>query len=363
MAILIFIETPPLSYARMLTRLAKKRVEQAGQSQRDNRSSSPDPAPTTPSNHSIVSDDDDEQRLVSDDDSFEDDILLVHGASQPSQEPQKAASKDKAKAKVQSTPYAHGSASHSVVELQTQDGQKHKIDEADAYLKDDLRHRIFIEFETFLVKILHLPDNWRVSLESDIVAVQNDAEYRTLFKGYLDVCNEVGTGIEKERELYRPHTDLCNRVIDVLHGQPTSEVGEEDVIRFDPIDPYVVRGSVVKPDIVGVLRVLFRTSEGIKAHKFIQTIGDKSNPIVVVEPDPNGDKSKESKTTRNQHANDIPGWPQVLEVKEMKGTDDTIDEGSDAIRLKTKGKIVFAERDAFVLILVVRRQGSVDDST
>ncbi|KAK0490340.1 hypothetical protein IW261DRAFT_1412902 [Armillaria novae-zelandiae] len=38
-----------------------------------------------------------------------------------------------------------------------------------------------------------------------------------------------------------------------------------------------------------------------------------------------------------KHANYIPGWPQVLEVKQTKGAGDTIDKGYDAIRLKTKG--------------------------
>lgn len=162
-------------------------------------------------------------------------------------------------------------------------------------------------------------------------------------------CDAIGTGIEKERELYRPHADLCNHVIDVLQGRPNLMVQEGGVIRFDRIDPYVVRGStaMVKPDIVGVLRILFNTPEGIAAHEFINTIGDKSN-TVVDEPNPNGDKSKESKSQR-KHTDYIPGWPHVLEVKEMKGTDDTIDEGYDAIRLKTKGKIFFAEANVFCI--------------
>ncbi|KAK0498092.1 hypothetical protein EDD18DRAFT_1461191 [Armillaria luteobubalina] len=337
MTILIFIETPLLFYARMQTHLAKKRVEQTGQSRRDNRSSSPDPVPATPSDHSDASDNGDEQLVVSDDDNFEDEISLLREASQPAQmprTPQKAASKDNTTTDVQSTPYAHGSASHSVAELQTQDGQNHKMDEADAYLKDDLRHRIFVEFDTFLVKILHLPADWRVSLKSNIATVQEDEKYRSYFKDYLDLCNNVGTGIDKERKLYRPHADLCNRVIDVLHRQSTPKVGKEDLIQFFPIDPYVVRGSMamVKPDMVGILHILLSTPEGVEAHSFIKTIGDKSTTAIVVESDPNGDKSKESKNTRNH----IPGWPQLLEVKEMKGTDDTIDEGSDAIRLKTK---------------------------
>ncbi|KAK0479930.1 hypothetical protein EDD18DRAFT_841061 [Armillaria luteobubalina] len=337
MTILIFIETPLLFYARMQTHLAKKRVEQTGQSRRDSRSSSPDPVPATPSDHSDASDNDDEQLVVSDDDNFEDEISPLREASQPAQmprTPQKAASKDNTTTEVQSTPYAHGSASHSVAKLQTQDGQNHKMDEPDAYLKDDLRHRIFVEFDTFLVKVLHLPADWRVSLKSNIATVQEDEKYRTYFRDYLDLCNNVGTGIDKERKLYRPHADLCNRVIDVLHRQSTSKVGEEDLIQFFPIDPYVVRGSMamVKPDMVGILHILLSTPEGIEAHNFIKTIGDKSTTAIVVESDPNGDKSKESKNTRNH----IPGWPQLLEVKEMKGTDDTIDEGSDAIRLKTK---------------------------
>ncbi|KAK0490311.1 hypothetical protein IW261DRAFT_1601190 [Armillaria novae-zelandiae] len=281
MAMSIYIETLPLSYARMLTRLAKKREEQAGQSQR---------VPQTP---------------------------------------QKAASRDKARAEVQSTQYSHESTSYLVAELQTQDGQIHNMDEADSYLKDDLRYQIFIEFETFLVNFIHLPDNWRVALESDIAAVQNDAKFRTSLTDYLRLCDEVGTGIDKERELYRPHAELCRHVIDVLQSQHTSEVPEGDQIRFHRVDPYVVRGSMamLKPDIVGVM--------------------DKLLPVVVAKPNPKDDKSKGSKDPRRH----IPGWPQVLELKEMKGTD----EGSNAIRLKTKGKIIFAEADTARIILTYLR--------
>ncbi|PBK60806.1 hypothetical protein ARMSODRAFT_982044 [Armillaria solidipes] len=284
--------------------------------------------------------DNDEQLSLSDDDNSEDDILPVHGASQPAQEPQKAALKDKGKVKAKSTPYAHESASHSVIELQTQDGQDHKIDETDAYLKDDLRHRIFIEFEMFLVNILHLPTNWRVSLKK----TKGSETYFWLACGYV-MWSEQGT--KKKGSYIILMWTYAIMSIDVLQGWLTSKVPEGDLIRFDHIDPYVVRGSMemVKPDIVGMLRMLFSTPGGIAAQEFINTIGYKSNTSID-EPNPNGDKSKESKSKR-KHANYIPEWPHVLEVKEMKGTDDTIDEGYDAIRLKTKGKIFFAEANVF----------------
>ncbi|KAK0191591.1 hypothetical protein F5146DRAFT_1121775 [Armillaria mellea] len=297
MAILIFIEAPPHFYARMQTRSSTSK-RSAEQPQQHHCSLSPDTVPTTPLNRSVASDEEEEDETdLSDDEDDEDDMSPVHGASQP-QTPQNAASKDKGKAKVQSTPYAHGSASHSVVELQTQDGLNHKIDEADAFLKDDLRHRIFIEFETFLVKT-------GASLSSlKVATVQKDETFRTLFVEYLRLCDVVGTGIDKEKELRLPKL----------------RVDEGDLIQFNRIDPYPVRGSTVKPDMVGMLRVLFNSAEGTAAHEFIKTIGDKS---------------EQSKGTR-KHDDNIPGWPQVVEVKEMKGTDDAIDEGYDAIRLKTK---------------------------
>ncbi|KAK0191583.1 hypothetical protein F5146DRAFT_1121769 [Armillaria mellea] len=256
------------------------------QPQQHHCSLSPDTVPTTPPNRSAASDDVIDELDLSDDEDDEDDMLPVHRASQP-QTPQNAASKDKGKAKAQSTPYVRGSASHSVVELQTQDDQNHKFDEADAFLKDDLRHRIFIKFETFLVKVLHLPTDWRVSLKSEIATVQKDETFRTLFLDYLRLCDVVGTGIEKERELYRSHVDLCNHVIDALQRLPNLHVDEDKLIQFNRIDPYPVRGSTVKPDMVGMLRVLSNSAE-------------------------------------------------VVEVKEVKGADDAIVEGYDAIRLKTK---------------------------
>ncbi|KAK0478898.1 hypothetical protein IW261DRAFT_1481568 [Armillaria novae-zelandiae] len=68
---------------------------------------------------------------------------------------------------------------------------------------------------------------------------------------YLRICGVVGTEMEKQRELYRLHADLYNHVIDVLKGRPALKVPECDLVQFDYIDPFVVRGSmaVVKPDI------------------------------------------------------------------------------------------------------------------
>ncbi|KAK0498106.1 hypothetical protein EDD18DRAFT_1156315 [Armillaria luteobubalina] len=259
----------------MQTRLSElKRAGRTGQSWGGNRSLSPDPVPAIPSNHS------------SDDDSFEDGILPVHRASQPVQMPQKAG-------RGNCTPYARGSASHRVVELQTQDGQNHKIDEADAYLKDDLRHRIFIEFETFVINILHLPADWCVSLELDIAAVQKDEKFRASLGAYRCLYDMVGTGIEQERELYHAHANLCNHVVHLLQGRLALKVRGYDLNRLECIDPYVVRGSttMAKPGIVSVLCILFSTPQGIEADKFIKTIGDKS---------------KESKSTR-KHADYISG--------------------------------------------------------
>ncbi|KAK0475945.1 hypothetical protein EDD18DRAFT_1366867 [Armillaria luteobubalina] len=95
------------------------------------------------------------------------------------------------------------SASAEEEELQTQDGQNRKIDEDDTNLKDDLQHRIFIDFETFLVNILHRPTNWHVALGLDIATVQKDDKFQTSFGGYLCLCDVVGTGMEKESSQYR----------------------------------------------------------------------------------------------------------------------------------------------------------------
>ncbi|KAG7446129.1 uncharacterized protein BT62DRAFT_1076518 [Guyanagaster necrorhizus] len=301
MAVVIFIGAPPPSYARKTTRLlaskraARRRMEAL--QYRDNRSSSLEPVPTTPPNNGSITSDDN-------------DVLPVAGSSQQRK------AKARPRPQLQNTPYGHGTASHSVIELQTVDGHDHNVTEMDAYLREDLRRRIFIEFETFLVKILHLPDDWRVSFKSVIDAVQDDPDFKGLLWGYLNLCNKVGTGYEKERRLYCPHADLCNRVIDVAQMQSGTEVSNDDNIEFFRMDPYSVRGSndAVRPDIVGMLRTIFKLPDCQEARDRIKKFGrDKRCPSRFV-----------------------PGWPHVIEVKEMKATDDTIDEGVGAIRLLTK---------------------------
>ncbi|KAK0452052.1 uncharacterized protein EV420DRAFT_704485 [Desarmillaria tabescens] len=308
MAVLIFIGAPPPPYTRMATRsfTSRRRSEriqgiQARQS-RDDDSPLPDPVPSTPPNSNNFPSNDDERRL----DSSSDDDLPPFRVPMSN--------------KLQNTPYGHGSASHSVIELQTQDGQNHKVVEADAYLREDLRHRVFVDFETFLINILLLPNDWRVSLKLPIDAVKKDKAFQRLFREYMRLCDTVGTGYEKERSLYTPHADLCNRVIDVVRPKSKNRLSKKDLIQFHRMDPCVVRGSTdkVSPDIVSMLRAIFNKPKNAAARNFVKTIG-KANF-----------KSKPS------NAKFIPGWPHIIEVKEMKATDDTIDEGYDAIRLLTK---------------------------
>ncbi len=220
------------------------------------------------------------------------------------------------------TPYSRGTNSLQIVE------PSKKVGPVDEYLQEDLRHRVFMNFDTFLQTILLLPPNWRTEYKAAIDKVLADEEFDQLLNAYLEKANILSVDHDREKRLYRPHAKMHNRAIDVLQTHPKTTVSDADVVHIIRSDPLAVRGSTeqLKPDIVGMLTQIFASATDSASLVALEKYGEAQDA------DKKDIEQQESKPPGSDH---IPAWPQLTDAVEMKAVDNALDEGTNAIRLLT----------------------------
>ncbi len=220
------------------------------------------------------------------------------------------------------TPYSRGTNSLQVVE------PSKKVGPVDEYLQEDLRHRVFMNFDTFLQTILLLPPNWRTEYKSAIDKVLADEEFGQLLNAYLEKANILSVNHDREKRLYRPHAKMHNRAIDVLQTHPKTTVSEGNVVHIIRSDPLAVRGSTeqLKPDIVGMLIQIFASATDSASLLALEEYGEAQDT---------DKKDKERQESRPLAQDHVPAWPQLTDAVEMKAVDNALDEGTNAIRLLT----------------------------
>ncbi|KAK0451398.1 uncharacterized protein EV420DRAFT_1766427 [Desarmillaria tabescens] len=225
------------------------------------------------------------------------------------------------------TPYSRGTTSLNVC------NPGKKVGPVDPYLKEDLRHRLFIDFDTFLQTILLLPADWRTSFKSAIDHVLADKEFNGLLNEYLKKVNVAVVDHDREKRLYRPHAKMCNRAVNVLQTHQDTKVSDDNIVHYHRMDPLVVRGSKdqLKPDIVGMLTQIFASPKDKLKLNALEKYGEAQDVV------------KRSGGLRQKPIpplpeNNIPAWPQLIDAKEMKATDNALDEGTNAIRLLKAGQ-------------------------
>ncbi|KAK0476419.1 hypothetical protein IW261DRAFT_1367795 [Armillaria novae-zelandiae] len=199
--------------------------------------------------------------------------------------------------KPKTTPYNVGAASHRAFHM------KYDRKDYDNFIREDLATRVFIPSDDFLRVILHLPGDWREdpSITSLIEKVKNDEQWKELWADYVTQC-----GQKDEKLLYRPHSSLCNRALNLIKIDSPSEPD----IGFYRQDPKYVKGTNanLSPDVITLLLSLFNSSK---------------NKIADIEA--------------GGPTNSI-GWPQLLQWLDFKLSETTLDNGRRATRVLTADK-------------------------
>ena len=126
------------------------------------------------------------------------------------------------------TPERKRGASHAVPDLiplslgsstcQSQESETDRVErfhraDYDGYIREDLRSRVFVDFEVFMKYVLHVPDDWKTAWGPAIEAVKADPDFKRHHEEYCKQCNKFD--FEKE-SFYAPLMNTTNAVLGVL---------------------------------------------------------------------------------------------------------------------------------------------------
>ena len=123
------------------------------------------------------------------------------------------------------------------------------------YVREDIKNRVFVDFEVFMKSVLHVPQDWKIRWSQAIEAVRTDPKFKEYHEDYFKRCGNLTT---QERSLYEPLMEAVNAVLAVLSRSGFDDISCGIPLHYrvkDPKNPPggVVNGASSSPDPV-VLR-------------------------------------------------------------------------------------------------------------
>ena len=187
---------------------------------------------------------------------------------------------------------------------QKQEGDTDRVDkycrsDYEAYISEDLKGRVFVDFEVFMKHVLRVPDKWRDLWGPTIEAVKADPEFDKHHKEYCGHCNTSGS---REVVFYKPLVKTANAVLDVL-----SESGFTDMSSGIP--------------------QCYRVNDPKKLQGGVMNKANLSPDVIVLD---NG-----CKPSKGDHLH----WANALYILEVKPYDNAVYDGRGIRRLVTNGEL------------------------
>lgn len=91
--------------------------------------------------------------------------------------------------------------------------EESQCSEYDEYIREDLKSRVFVDFEVFLKSALHVPSDWKTLWGPAIEAVKGDNTFMESIQDYYGQCNKPGP---HQSTFYKPLMSTTNAVLDVI---------------------------------------------------------------------------------------------------------------------------------------------------
>ena len=153
---------------------------------------------------------------------------------------------------VLSTPTARGVAAANKLELDPDQPQKGNSAKYEEFLAQDFkRHRVFVDIDVFMERVLHVPHKWRSDWKTTIKKIKKGPPFAAALKEYKSLCKNGAV----EVMFYKPLVEMANAV---FNGAKSSERGNarpRTPVRYLRNDPNRMTGGVItglSPDIVAV---------------------------------------------------------------------------------------------------------------
>jgi len=170
---------------------------------------------------------------------------------------------------------------------QRQEGDIDRVDQYDradyeAYIREDLNCRVFVDYEVFMKRVLHVPDDWKTRWGPAIEAVKADMEFDENHKNYCRLCEESGT---LEKKFYPALTETANAVLGVVSQSNFKDIPSGRRQYYYVSDPEHLKGGVMSkknlsPDVVLLHKNRVRPKPGV--NKTLHW----ANPLHVLEVKP-----------------------------------------------------------------------------
>jgi len=180
------------------------------------------------------------------------------------------------------TPLSRGSSMCQRQESNTDRVEGYGREDYEDYIREDLRGRVFVDFEVFMKSVLHVPGDWETRWAPAIEAVKANDEFKKHHKEYTDCCASSGS---LERPFYDPLVNTANAVLNVLSQTRFDDIPSKVAQYYHVNDPKRIRGGVINkanlsPDLV-VLHDGCRPSAGEEGLHW-------ANPLHILEVKPHG---------------------------------------------------------------------------
>ena len=124
--------------------------------------------------------------------------------------------------------------------------------EYDEYIREDLGRRVFVDFEVFLKRVLHVPEGWREEWGPAIKAVKANKKFNEWHEKYRSLCDKDGG---HEVAFYEPLMQMVNSILDVVASSPFEKIPQKKHQYYRVNNPFHLRGGVINkaglsPDLV-----------------------------------------------------------------------------------------------------------------
>lgn len=151
-------------------------------------------------------------------------------------------------------------------------------------VRDFETHRVFIDIEVFMERVLKVPHNWREVWGPTIEEIKRNKFFAKTRSEYTSYCGREGS---LEYQLYKPLTRMANSIYRICNGSTDESVVPRIPQCYLRNDPRGVVGGVMNdqsPDIVAVHEACVLNSKNPRKPKL-----SWAHPLRVLEVKSSGD--------------------------------------------------------------------------
>lgn len=180
------------------------------------------------------------------------------------------------------TQFSRGSSVRRKLEGDTDRVDKYDCGDYEDYIREDLYSRVFVDFEVFLKRVLHVPDDWATRWRLAIDMVKANTDFKTYHEDYCRLSEKSGT---LEKDFYPVFTKMANTILGVVTRDNFEGIPSERRQYYHTNHPYRLKGGVMDKKSLSPDLVLLHEKRPPPSAKVKKTF-HWANPLHVLEVKP-----------------------------------------------------------------------------